>query len=411
MKYFGLHTILIFFLFHPLYAQDFRFISEYEFRKINKDFLNPENILNLHDHWATSILIYQDRFKIDDENRIIVLGRGQAKLFRINGRDGDRWDHEFDFQATEAYFNHSDDRFSISVGRKKIKWGVGYVSSPTDIISRPPGPDDSDDHLAAIPGSDVLQLSFPKEKSQFEIIFLPATKINKTYDQLNAFAARYYRYLQPFDMSFVARVDQRLKYQLGYNMAVTVGDAVELHGEFLFDAYNPAQIPDPVTMMRFIPDESKTYRFLIGGQYSPSSKVNIAAEYLHFENGYTRQQWQDYAGIVELLHENHYVDIFSERADDALRTLARQTRSPLQKSYLFTRFFYRNQNRTLSIESVNFSDLRYLDIFTRLAISFRFRDTSPVRLFSHLVWITGGKGEFASFGHPFTFRLGCRWLW
>lgn len=405
-----LYSILYISTSFGLQSQDFRLLGEYEYRQLNTSFYNPENILNLSNHTWFGILLYQDQLKLNEDSRIIIHGRGSLETRYIN-QGSKNWDHDLRYQSIEAYYNYSNKDFTLSVGRKKIKWGVGYVANPTGIVSRPPGPEDSNDHLYSIIGADVIQFSFPKENKQFEILFLPGSKANKTYDRLNAFASRYYRYFAPFDMSWVGKIDQRLNYQLGYNTSVSLGNALELHGEFLFDSYNGAQIPQPRSMVQFVPDDRKTFRFLLGGQWSPSRKVNWVMEYLHFQNGYHESQWLDYKAIVQQLNSNHYMMPLQENADMALKNLASAAGVPLQKNYLFNRFHFSNLNRTVALEWVSFTNLNDFNTFVRWSSNIRFKESSPFSIFTHLVFILGGNGEFGTIGHPYTYRIGFQWLW
>ncbi len=402
--------ILFFFKFPLLKSQNFRLLAEYETSKLNFDFLNPDNIAKQPSTTLLTVLLYNQSFKLLG-GRLAMDWRGESNTTVIKnpGNTKDKWEFDPSLDAIECYYTYSDEQFSLSIGRKKIKWGVGYVNSPTAIVSKPPGPDDSNDHLYRLTGSDVVQMSFTNDKRQFDVILLPSTTNNKIHEKQNAFALRYYRYMAPFDLSLVGRLDQTLEYQVGLNSAVALGSALEIHGEFLFDSFNPGIYPASVDSFQFISRDDKTFRFLFGGQWSPSRKLNWVLEYLHFNNGYNEPEWNDYFNIVDQLKTNHSIPQLAESSDQILLSL--QGSTPVRKSYLFSRWYYRNQLNTFDSEIVTLMNLLDYGTLFRLANTWKFKESSSFRMFMHHMFVVGsGQSEFSLRTNPYTFRFGVNWV-
>ena len=390
-------------------AQDFRWINEYQYLSVNTAFDNPQNFISNPKHRAQSILLFEDQLKVKEKARIITQLRGSATGSLVDSQSTINADARLG--VNELYLTYSDEKFTLSVGRKRVRWGVGYVASPTDIISRPPDPEDSNDYLFALTGTDLLQLTFPKEKSQFELIYMPPSKTSEVYEKVNAFASRYYRYVKPFDISIMGKVDDNLEYQIGTNVSVALGNSLELHGEYLFDSFNGQLVPDNQVPERFTSSNSKTMRFLIGGQWSPSKKLNWATEFLYFHNGYSNAEWNTYKTIVDDLHLQYNILSLRPMVEQILSSRINNP-SPLRKKYLFNRFYYRNLPRTFDMELVMFTNLSDYNTFYRLANNWRFRESGSLSLFSHIIFSTGNaRGEFKLTAPLNVFRLGIQWLW
>src|SRR5690606_34177154 len=76
----------------------------------------------------------------------------------------------------ELYYQLSKGPFGLLAGRKKVKMGVGYIVSPSDIIIQPPSLTDPTDRFYNIKGSDLLQLSYYTKSGQVDFYYLIDTR-------------------------------------------------------------------------------------------------------------------------------------------------------------------------------------------------------------------------------------------
>ena len=177
-----------------------------------------------------------------------------------HGRTFDPDHSETKLQMNELFWQKSHENFLFSVGRKKVRWGVGYVESPTDIIS----PYDPQDMLYNIRGTNMVQFSNTiAENKQLDLYFLPKED--------TAVAFRYYTYILPYDMALIGAIEEGGQRKFGGNMTRIFGEALELHADYLFELHDP---------------DDSTNKLLVGGQWSPVSSINIVMEYINYSKAF-----------------------------------------------------------------------------------------------------------------------------
>jgi len=202
-------------------------------------------------------------------------------------------EHDSDAFVSELYYDHYIDDLLLAVGRKRVRWGTGYVSSPTDLISRSASPIDPDDKFNEIKGGDILQLLSLGESSSWEVIVLREDEDSR-YFSSSALVGRYYQSEDLLDFALVAGIEDHGENVIGGNMSFAVGDSLELHGEILYDSNVPSLVPTIDQNGSLIMDNEASVSTLIGGQWTSSSGINLVVEHLHFSNGLSSKEIMNY---------------------------------------------------------------------------------------------------------------------
>ncbi|NTU97065.1 MAG: hypothetical protein HGA62_04525 [Chlorobiaceae bacterium] len=267
------------------------------------------------------------------------------------------------FDINQLYYQKKTDGIALLVGRKKIRWGVAYSYSPTDLVSQIRTPEDPEDRLGIIKGADVLQLSLSNDISQFDIAYLPRLNwgFDDTFFENSRLAVRWYRFMEPYDVSLVGTVDEDGRWAAGFNTSATYGKALELHAEYLYTSSKSRQYPDAsidpssFTIPFFETCSGGYHEILIGGQYTFKNNLNLTLEYLFTSAGYSADQFREYSAHVEYLNSQY--SISPDPALAGLYESASHFLLPLRKNYLFSRLYHPDVVSSIALEIYSYISL------------------------------------------------------
>jgi hypothetical protein len=282
-----------------LFANESLYLEDFQAFRLNNDQANPGNVLQFPSTSTTrafynesSIDVFlgniNSSLKIEVADEYGSQTLPQAATFRTTGAA---------LKVNELNFTSKSPNIAITAGRKKVKWGVGYGFSPTNIVSPSTLANDPDDRLRKIRGSDLLQISLSQEANQFDMCYLPDTGHNRDFIRSQAVAMRYYFFSSPFDTSIVARIEQKGPGSYGANESIVIGDDLELHAEALFQTLQNTLRPS-ADHTTFEQRTTTGYTLLLGGQWSPVKQTNLVLEYYRVSNGFTPVDWANYQAIL-----------------------------------------------------------------------------------------------------------------
>jgi hypothetical protein len=336
-----------------------RVSGEAEHISLSDSSLNPSNILERPDTRLEAFTVGN------------LLYKALGGVFETEVRLG----HEFTedgsshslttFDINQLYYQKKIEGMSILAGRKKVRWGVGYSYSPTDLVTQLRNPEDPEDRLGKTKGSDVLQLSFNNEKTQIDIAYVPHINWNNdgTFISNNRLAMRWYRFMDPCDLSLVGTVDEDGRWATGLNTSVTFGKALELHAEYLYTSSKNRQYPDTsldpasFTMPYFGGRSGGYHEILLGGQYTFENNLNLTLEYLFTSAGYSDSEFGIYARHVNYLHSQYPTVLDPDPSIAGLYESASNFSLPLRKHYLFSRLYHPDLMRSISFEMYSYLSL------------------------------------------------------
>ncbi|HHD81513.1 MAG TPA: hypothetical protein ENK99_08025 [Campylobacterales bacterium] len=345
-------------------------LGEGGFTTLSDSPMNPSNILRRREKRSEVFSLISGKYKvlggkIGTELRIgykYEWGEKKQDLFT---------DKYLDERVNQLYYSYTDGPYSIVIGRKKIRWGVAYSYSPTDLINQFKNPEDPEDRLFMVKGRDVVQTSYVCNNDQIDIVYMPGVdwSFNGKYVEDNAIGLRWYRFADPFDLAIVGKAKTNGGWAAGCNAAVAIGNSLELHAEYLYDSENQKKYPDQNTASEsfghpyFFGKKKCVHNLVVGGQYT-FDKINLTLEHIFRSSGYTGDEFVAYANRTEYLNQQ-MVDA-AEIAEPLLYDIAKNYTLPMRKHYLFTRLYVSEVFSSVSFDIntlINYADGSGLLVF------------------------------------------------
>jgi hypothetical protein len=327
--------------------------GEYEHLDINDTPINPSNVQQKSENKIDTFILSTMQYKgfggnIEGEIRFGYQNRFSPSYDFDDG-------NSFNTQINQLYYQSSSSPLALLIGRKKIRWGVSYSYSPTDLISQTRTPEDPEDRLNLVKGADVLQLSWIRDNGQFDLVYAPDIdwNFNDSFVRRNRLGIRLYQLIEPFDVSVVGRIEDGGNWAAGCNTTVTFGDALELHAEYVYNSVNDRYYPNlhsnPLSLGdTFFSDRNGgTHEIMLGGQYTFPGKWNLVMEYLFRSAGLRDSEFKAYREHLDYLdNEMSSNPAATPYFYDAVSYFA----VPLNRNYLFARIYQPEIAKHLSCE-------------------------------------------------------------
>ncbi|MCG8344602.1 MAG: hypothetical protein MI685_05505 [Chlorobiales bacterium] len=271
-------------------------------------------------------------------------------------------DDEFSSVVNQLYYRTSSEPFSFVLGRKKVRWGVGYSYSPTDLITQLKNPEDPNDRLSRVEGADLAQLSYLSGSGQLDLVYFPDLDWDFGGDFIvkNRGGLRWYQLVDPFDLSFVGMIDDDGEWAAGLNTSVAVGDALELHAEYLYSSENNRRYPDTGVnpeqfLYPYLPSSGDgVHDVVVGGQYTFENNLNLTLEYLYRSSGYSGSEFDAYYNHIAWLNDQFVLLVDKSPAISGLGEAAMNFVAPQRKHYLFTRLYHPELVKFISFEMYSY---------------------------------------------------------
>lgn len=271
-------------------------------------------------------------------------------------------DDEFSSVVNQLYYRTSSEPLSFVLGRKKVRWGVGYSYSPTDLITQLKNPEDPNDRLSRVKGADLAQLSYFNGSGQLDLVYFPDLDWDFGDDFIvkNRGGLRWYQFVDPFDLSFVGMIDDDGEWAAGLNTSVAVGDALELHAEYLYSSENNRRYPDTGAspeqfLYPYFPSSGDgVHDVVVGGQYTFENNLNLTLEYLYRSSGYSDSEFDAYYNHIAWLNDQFMLLVDKSPAISGLGEAAMNFVTPQRKHYLFTRLYHPELVKFISFEMYSY---------------------------------------------------------
>lgn len=402
-------TAFCLFIFLTSHGQSIKLISENELTDVNTEQFNPDNILSIPNFSTTNILTF-DYVRSLNNSALKVDLRAASTYDRIKQtNDTSFGNHDLTVDIIDLYYKLYKGNWTFALGRKKVRFGVGYVASPTDIISSPTSFDNPIDRLHQIKGNDLVQASYVGETWQYDLYVLPDTERNtEGYYQDHSIASRFYTYFNSFEMALLGRVDFAGRYQIGGNTTVAIGQKLELHAEGLFQSENNVRYPQSGL---FINKQHNSLRSLIGSQWSPKPNWNVVLEYFLLTEGYNSTEWNALNSIIQNARTSFMSpdSMQSIVGQEGLEQISRSVQFPIRKNHLFFRIARSNILRHFELEYLTFLGLdQWRDGIHRLAINYS--PKKKIKVYIHFQRIDNKfKNSLSTINHNHKIRLGIKY--
>lgn len=209
-------------------------------------------------------------------------------------------------RVRELYGDFARDAVNLTVGRRIVRWGTGYIDRPTSLLEGAVRRSDPEDWQQTMEGADTVLVEWFRGAGTFSLAWAQSDENRPQRDRPH-WIARYAGTLGATDVALVAGVQ---KPEVGFSLARVFGDALELHADLSWQQaterqYNLYVLEDgPPQLFASDPNGSwlsDSGRFflqsVVGGQLTIKS-VNIILEWLHDGRGLTDYQFRRWRGLV-----------------------------------------------------------------------------------------------------------------
>ena len=362
---------------------------------LSDTWLNPDNILEQRDERYEGYFLGSLRYR--------GLGGTAEAEFRFGYEYlageavGGRFDDDdFSSAVNQLYYQTLSEPISMAVGRKKVRWGVGYSYSPTDLITQLRNPEDPSDRLNRIEGTDLFQISYTNGIGVIDLVYFPELDwdFNDSFVMKSRWGARWYQFYDPLDLSFVGMIDEDGEWAAGLNTSLTVGNALELHAEYLYTSENNRIYPEEGASSKqflypYTSSDDGVHEVLVGGQYTFDNNLNLTLEYLYRSAGYTDGEFKAYSANAAWLNEQYSSLVDNNPAISGLQWAAANLAAPQRNHYLFTRLYHPEVFQFVSFEMYSYVGLEDGSGLFVLTPTYKGLDSFDV--YCRLVKFWGGK--------------------
>lgn len=219
------------------------------------------------------------------------------------------WEEKSYGRFREAYLEHewSELGLVVSLGRRIIRKGTGYIARPTSLLEGSLPQDDPEDSKGELLGGDMLLFEWFQENSTLSLALIDSDK-NFNPRERPKIVFRYDTLLGETDFGVVAGISRPT---IGLVLAKVFGESLELHVDILgqrgtTQAYhritqeqseNSLYIDYP-----YLSPWEDSGRFFIysvlGGQYS-FGQTNVIFEWLHDSRGLSSSQFEKWSDLSQ----------------------------------------------------------------------------------------------------------------
>jgi hypothetical protein len=248
----------------------------------------------------------------------------------LNGKVSLEWSGDAENRVTRAqlrelYLTRSLGDFTLTAGRRILKWTNGFAFAPAGVLDPPRNAADPQDRLGRLGGRDLVQLDwFHGDQTLTGVYSFPFATAAGGGERV--VAARYNVLLKGVDLSAIVAIPSESPARLAASVSYVLGEALELHGEASLqrgsDALRPraAGLDDPEQLLTSdyferTDDHDLRLRALAGFNLTFHNGVNVIAEYYHTDEGLTSGEWDRF------LAQSEYAD--SLRRDSRFQAAVR----------------------------------------------------------------------------------------
>jgi hypothetical protein len=201
--------------------------------------------------------------------------------------------------VNELYLDRGWGEWDVSVGKKRMEWGVGFGFRPLDVIKPL-----ARRALITLTPEGLPLIALERFSETGALTFLVGNDLRHNdegwRDADTEYAARYYALVGGVDMQAIVHRRPDVDTEGGFALSWVPSDELELHGSALYQRRYQKLINtltetggllatgDPMVAREF----EGGVRALLGGTYTWRSGHALLLEYWHDDAGYTRTQWQ-----------------------------------------------------------------------------------------------------------------------
>lgn len=229
-------------------------------------------------------------------------------------------------------------QLSVLVGKKRVMWGSGFSSNPTDLLNPPKN---AIDPAAQRKGSWLGLIENPHETVTFsalgavevtdndagipEKIFRFSTANSAGQSKHFIYALRAYSLISEGDLNLMVYYSNlyqdtfKNKFRGGVSYSKYATKQMELHSEILLQQGSSRQYVDskciqanplvcvkngiPLFASQRLESKSLTPQLLLGGRFDFENESALTLEFLHQNDGYTSNEFEDFVHLMSFIKE------------------------------------------------------------------------------------------------------------
>lgn len=213
---------------------------------------------------------------------------------------------EYKGVINEAYKDTSIGNWEITVGKKRISWGVGSFYRPLDVLQNT-----SRRELLPVIEEGLTMISTERYFDLSSIGFVCGTewKLNPDSSKFdnNRCAIRWQTVIDDWELQGIAYADELTDLRLGFGTSGVIGEALEVHGsaaylrryqKYMNTLLGSGQYLAASDPMQY-QDKYDGLRFLVGGSYTWTNDFSLSMEYWHDDSGYTKSEWKNLINLTQ----------------------------------------------------------------------------------------------------------------
>lgn len=216
----------------------------------------------------------------------------------------------------DGYWEFTLGDFDLTLGKKRISWGVGYAFRPLDILLQ----------------SRRLSIVTPLEEG------LPLLAVER-YTATGAWtllcgesldlrdpicAARIYGLFNDTEFQALIYSNEKDKFGFGSGFSMVSGEALEIHASFLYQRHYHQSMNRLIGGDRLLDTENPFeerelkdgLKVLVGGTISWASGFSLLLEAWHDDSGYSKREWRDLQQLTQAQYALRNSTLVPEAAID-----------------------------------------------------------------------------------------------
>jgi hypothetical protein len=227
---------------------------------------------------------------------------------RLSGVLHSQWfDDDFGEQHStdlyQGYLNHQfNDRLSIDLGKRTLRWGKGYAWNPVAFVERlkdPLDPDLSREGFVIASADYIRSFEGDLKTLAFSPVILPVSDdVNEDFGKNSSnFAAKLYMLYRDIDIDLLYRSNGSRPARIGMDFSANLATNFEVHGEWSHGEYTRAVL----VANKVVPQQGTANNVLLGMRYLNEMDTTYILEYYHNGEGYTDDEMKDYYQFISSL--------------------------------------------------------------------------------------------------------------
>ena len=214
---------------------------------------------------------------------------------------------EYKGVINQAYKDTNIGNWELTIGKKKISWGVGTFYRPLDVLQNSPRRG-----LLPVIEEGLTLVSAERYFDSSSIGFVCGTewKLNSESSRSgnNRCAIRWQTLMNDWELQGIAYADESTDYRVGFGISGIIGEALEIHSSAMYLHRYQKQMNTLLDSGQFLStsdpmqyrDKEDGFRFLIGGTYTWTNNLSLSLEYWHDDSGYTKNEWEHLVSLTKI---------------------------------------------------------------------------------------------------------------